>query len=65
MKVYYDADADILYIAGKGKQVEVVELSPGINLELDENGQLIGIEMLHASRLFKDVIKPLEQRAAL
>ncbi|NHM26443.1 DUF2283 domain-containing protein [Desulfofundulus sp. TPOSR] len=65
MKAYYDSEADILYLSREGVEGEVIELHPGINLELDKDGNLIGIELFNASKLFKDVIKPLEQRAAL
>ncbi len=65
MKVHYDSEADILYLAKEGVEEEVIELHPGINLEIDKDGQLIGIELINASKLFRDVIKPLEKRAAL
>jgi len=32
---------------------------------MDKYGKLIGTEFLNASRLLKDVLKPLEQKAAL
>ncbi len=65
MKVHYDSEADILYLAKEGVEEDVIELHPGINLEIDKDGQLIGIELINASKLFRDVIKPLEKRAAL
>ena len=58
-KVFYDEKEDILYLAQKGLEHEVVELSPDVNIELDENGKLIGIEMFNASALLKNVIKPI------
>jgi uncharacterized protein YuzE len=48
-KVIYDEEEDILYIAKEGKEEEVVELSPGVNVELDSSGELIGIELFNAS----------------
>ena len=56
-KVHYDLKQDILYLAKEGEEAEVVELSPGVNAELDENGKLIGLEVFKASTLFKDVLK--------
>lgn len=41
MKAYYDDELDILYIAKEGQEEEVIEVYPGINLEMDKNGQLI------------------------
>ncbi len=61
-KVSYDDKEDILYLARKGEEEEVVELFPGVNVELDSSGELIGIELFNASSLLKDVIKPLEKR---
>ena len=54
--INYDASSDVFYIVFKsGPEETVVEMAPGINVELDENGQIIGIEILHASKLFKPV----------
>ena len=61
-KVIYDEEEDILYIAKEGKEEEVVELSPGVNVELDSSGGLIGIELFNASAILKDVIEPLDKR---
>lgn len=61
-KVLYDEREDILYLARKGQEEEVVELSPGVNVELDASGKLIGIELINASMLLKDVIKSIEKR---
>ncbi len=61
-KVYYDDEEDILYLANEGEEEEVVELSPGENLELDREGKLIGVELFNASKMFKDVIKLMEKK---
>lgn len=58
--VNYDAKADVLYIvAKKAKEEEYVEIAPGINVELDDKGAVIGIEILNASKFFRPVAKPL------
>jgi uncharacterized protein YuzE len=62
LRVFYDDNNDILYIAKEGEEEEIIEISPGVNLELDKNGDLIGIELFNASNLFKDVIKLMEAR---
>ena len=61
-KVTYDEKQDILYLAKEGKEEEVVELSPGVNIELDASGSPIGVELFNASTLFKDVIKSMEKK---
>jgi len=61
-KVSYDDSEDILYLAKEGEEEETVELAPGVNVELDSSGNLIGVEVFNASILFKDVIKLMGRR---
>jgi len=61
-KVSYDEKQDILYLAKEGYEAEFVELSPGVNVELDDSGKLIGVEVFKASTVLKDVIKLIEKR---
>lgn len=39
------------------QEEEVVEITPGLNVELDETGNLIGIEVLRASAVLGDAAK--------
>lgn len=60
---HYDSQSDVFYIGIKrAKEEEYIELAPGVNVELDEGGQIIGIEILNASKIFKPVPKSLKQR---
>jgi len=61
-KVFYDEKEDVLYLAKEGQEEEVVELAPGVNVELDASGELIGVELFKASALFKDVIKSMDRK---
>ncbi len=61
-KVFYDGKEDVLYFAKEGQEEEVVELGPGVNVELDNFGNLIGVEVFNASILFKDVIKEMGRK---
>lgn len=61
-KVMYDEKSDILYLAKKGAEEEVIEVSPGVNLELDMEGKLIGIELFNASSLFKDILSIMQKK---
>ena len=63
LKVHYDEETDVLYLARKGKEEQVIEVHPGVNLELDSKGDLIGVEILRASLLLKGVIEPLRVKA--
>ena len=50
----YDVESDSLYIFAKpGREESIVELVPGVNLELDREGQVIGIEILRASSFLR------------
>jgi len=57
--VRYDHKIDALYIvAKKGVEDEFVEIAPGINVELNEQGDVIGIEILNASKVLRSVFRP-------
>ncbi len=59
-KIFYDEPEDILYIAREGEEAEVLEVSPGMNMELDASGKLLGVEIFKASSRFKDILKQME-----
>lgn len=49
MKIEYDRDVDALYIRIQEKKVYCTkEVDEGINLDLDEKGRIIGIEIIGA-----------------
>ncbi len=51
MKIYYDREADALYIKLSNKKPEgVVEIEEGVNLDTTEEGKIVGIEILDASQ---------------
>jgi len=51
-KIYYDEKSDALWILVKrGPEEEYKEVAPGINVELGKNGELLGIEVLNASKV--------------
>lgn len=59
-EVHYDLSSDVLYLGfRRGDEESFVEVSPGVSVELDEQGQPIGIEIINASK----VLKPLAQAA--
>ena len=58
--VNYDSESDILYIVTKkGDEEEFIEIAPGVNVELDADGRVIGIEILNASEFLKPIVKSL------
>ena len=64
LKVHYVSEVDVLYLAREGEEEDVVEVYPGLNLEVNASGELIGVEILQASHLLKSVIGPLMQKAS-
>lgn len=51
MKVYYDDEADALYLKlGDESPEGVLELSEGVNLDTTSEDKIVGIEILDASK---------------
>ena len=51
MRLKVDHQADALYLSlREGPATESQEVSPGIIVDYDDNGQAVGIEMLHLSK---------------
>jgi uncharacterized protein YuzE len=48
LKVRYDSDTDVLYLAKQGEEEEIIEIQPGVNLELNK---------------VKEIIEPLRKKA--
>lgn len=49
MKIEYDKEVDALYIRIQEKHVSrTQEVSEGVNLDFDEEGKLVGLEILGA-----------------
>ena len=64
--VRYDQGSDTVYIvAGKGLEEGFVEVAPGVHVELDAEGDVIGIEILRASQFFRPIAKPLYRQMQL
>ncbi len=53
MKIEYDRDIDALYIRLQERYVaKTVEIEEGLNLDFDETGKLIGLEVLDATERY-------------
>ena len=51
MKVFYDKQADAVYLElASGKPEGVVEIKEGVNLDMLSGGRISGIEILNASK---------------
>jgi uncharacterized protein YuzE len=61
--VSYDPSTDVLYlVTQEGVEAEFREVIPGVNVEMDEEGQVIGVEILGASRILRNVLEPLYRK---
>jgi len=51
MKIRYDPDVDVLRIVFKDSPIEESdEEKPGLILDYDKNGNIVGVEILNASK---------------
>ena len=61
--VTYDPSTDVLYLViQEGVEAEFREIIPGVNVEMDEEGQVIGVEIVGASRVLRNVLEPLYRK---
>jgi len=58
MKVKYDKNLDILYLSLNDEKIyESDEEKKGIILDYDNNGKIVGIELLNASKQVSNPVK--------
>jgi len=56
-KLAYFSEEDVLHLViSEEEETNSVEVSPNITAELNDRGDLIGIEILHASAFVRDSI---------
>jgi len=62
----YDTEADVLYlVSGKGEIARSMEVAPGVSVEFDDGGNVIGVEILRASQvLVERVVASLHAKQA-
>lgn len=53
----YFEDEDVLHlVVADGEEARSVELGPNITVELDQDNQLLGVEILNASAFLRDAV---------
>ena len=53
MKIEYDKEVDALYIRIQEKEVsKTIEIQEGVNIDIDENGKIVGLEILDATKRY-------------
>lgn len=51
MKLHYNPETDSLYVEFKaGRSAETLEVTDGLNVDLDAGGDVVGFDIDHASR---------------
>jgi uncharacterized protein YuzE len=61
--VRYDRSSDVLYIATrKGVEEQFIEVAPGVNVEMDDRGNVLGVEILKASHTLKGFLRSLGKK---
>ena len=65
-KLNYFPDQDIIHLAiSKENEAGSVEISPNITAELNQDGELIGVEILKASIFLRDFVLETTQAKLL
>ncbi len=54
--IYFEQEDTLHVLIAEGAEAQSVELSPNITAELNDKGELIGIEILDASEFLRDTI---------
>lgn len=63
--VKYDRASDVIYIATrKGFEEDFVEVTPGVNVEMDDKGNILGVKILRVSQTLKGFLKSLGKKTA-
>jgi len=56
-RIRYFEQEDILHLViAEGPESQSLELSPNITVELNDQNELIGVEILHASAFLRDAV---------
>lgn len=62
LKIYYDSEVDALsMVIRAGVEDRFEELSPGIAVEYDRRGNVLGFEILNASRHFRTMLPKMAE----
>lgn len=66
VRMTYFAESDVLHLSiSDEREAGSVELAPNVTAELNENGELIGVEILEASRFVRDSVLEVAQAKML
>ena len=55
--VRYDPESDVLYVVtSAGEVARSAEVSPGVTIEYNDRGDVIGVEILRASKILAEPV---------
>lgn len=61
--IHYDPEADVIaFHIGEGREERFVEVAPGVALEMDKKGSVVGVEIINASKVLRPFLRSLEKR---
>jgi uncharacterized protein YuzE len=61
MNVQFDPEADALYVTVSDAEIaRTEEVKPGVILDYDHSGQVVGIEMLYVTKRARGGARPAE-----
>ena len=58
---HYDTEDDVLSIYSKGSPSETIEFSENLNIDIDENNRVVGLEIFDASEFFNVLNKQIDK----
>ena len=63
MKITYDKEVDAIYLKLSGLKPDgVIEVAEGINIDVTDDGKIVGIELLDATKKMGDPIGTIIRR---
>lgn len=66
MKTRYDPEADAMYTElKKGKVAKTIELDENVIIDLDESGEILGLEILFVKERNPDILKAFGIKEAI
>jgi uncharacterized protein YuzE len=64
-RIRYSSGSDVLYfLFAEGEEDHFEEPIPGVHVEYDDTGNVIGVEILRASEILGNFVKQVSKRTA-
>jgi len=69
MKISYNPEYDVMYMEFSGGKVDdTIEVEPNVLIDYGDNGEIIGIEILNASKIMtanplQEIVSKIQEKA--